>query len=353
MDNHEQARTGTYEHEQARTGTHEHELLDKGSRFPRLAFRALPLLLFLFLFLQPAHAQVHRVVVISDLNNAYGAVDYEPEVLATIDKIIHEWKPDLVLCGGDMVAGQRPSLTDARVDSMWMAFDAFVAKPLREAGIPFAFTIGNHDGSGYPNHVRDRALAQKYWTNPDHDPGLNFADGGNFPFWYSFHSGPLFVASWDASTESISVDNLQWLDAQLGADVAKDAAHRIVIGHLPLYGVAIGRDTRGNVLAQADSMRSWLEDRRVDMYISGHHHAWYPGRHTYMNLLNAGAIGSGPRSLLDGSAPRKTVTVIDMQVDGSGWTETTYDASTWNVVSPSTLPDKLETMNGTIIRRLD
>jgi Icc-related predicted phosphoesterase len=329
--------------------------LNSASRVLHLGSRVSSLFLFLFLFLFPnfTSAQVHRIVVISDLNNAYGAVDYEPEVLATIDKIIHEWKPQLVICGGDMVAGQRPSLTDARVDSMWMAFDVFVAKPLRDAGIPFAFTIGNHDGSGYPNHARDRAFASNYWNNPKHTPDLAFIDKGDFPFWYSYRSGPVFFASWDASTEAIPEENMHWLDEQLRTDVATGATHRIVLGHLPLYGVAIGRDTKGNVIANADSIRSWLEDRGVDLYVSGHHHAWYPGRHTYLNLLNAGAIGSGPRSLLDGSAPRKTVTVIDMSTDGSNWTETTYDAATWEIIDPSTLPAKLETMSGKIIRRLD
>lgn len=338
--------------------------LDSASRISNITFRIshsasrfllfvswISLLVSCFSF--PAHAQVHRIVVISDLNNAYGAVDYEPEVLATIDKIIHEWKPQLVLCGGDMVAGQRPSLSDSRVDSMWMAFDTFVAKPLRDAGIPFAFTIGNHDGSGYPNHARDRLSASKYWNDPRHTPDLDFIDRGEFPFWYSFRSGPVFIASWDASTESIPQENLSWLESQLSTDAATQARYRFTVGHLPLYGVAIGRDTKGNVIAQADSMRSWLETKDVDLYVSGHHHAWYPGRHTYLNLLNAGAIGSGPRSLLDGSEPRKTVTVIDIPLDGSPWLETTYDAATWEVIAPSTLPATLETLNGTIIRRLD
>lgn len=350
-------RTSMNKHEQARAVLQNSYQIGTLSRFSRLVSRVssllLPLLLFFISFPCLATAQTHRIVVISDLNNAYGSVDYEPEVLATINRIIHEWKPQLVICGGDMIAGQRPSLTDARVDSMWMAFDAFVAKPLRDAGIPFAFTIGNHDGSGYPNHVRDRASARSYWTIPEHSTGLNFVDKGDFPFWYSFRSGPVFFSSWDASTESIPNDNMSWLNSQLELDVARDASHRIVMGHLPLYGVAIGRDTKGNVLAKADSMRSWLEERGVDMYVSGHHHAWYPGRHTYLNLLNAGAIGSGTRSLLDGSAPRKTVTVIDMHLDGSNWVETTYDATTWEFVSPSSLPKQLETLGGTIIRRLD
>jgi len=311
------------------------------------------LLLILFLFLLPnfTKAQGHRIVIISDLNNAYGALDYEPEVDSTIVRIIRDWKPDLVLCGGDMIAGQRPALTDGRVDSMWMAFDKHIAAPLRDAGIPFGFTLGNHDGSGYPNHTRDRAFAKSYFSATKHNTGLNLADKGEFPFWYSFTSGPYFIASWDATTENIPQENLDWLAQQLETDQAKNATFRLVVGHLPLYGVAIGRDTRGNILANADSLRQFLEKRNVDLYISGHHHAWYPGRHTWLNLLNAGAIGSGARSLLDGSPPRKTVTIIDYPGEGQTFTETTYDASTWEVIDPSTLPASLDTINGLIKRR--
>jgi len=317
------------------------------------SYRFTTLLLILFLFLLPnfSKAQSHRIVVISDLNNAYGALDYEPEVDSTIVRIVRDWKPDLVLCGGDMIAGQRPALTDGRVDSMWMAFDKHIAAPLRNAGIPFGFTLGNHDGSGYPNHTRDRTFARTYFQAPANDTGLDLNDKGDFPFWYSFTSGPFFIASWDATTETITDENLIWLEQQLESETAKSAQFRLVVGHLPLYGVAIGRDTRGNILANADSLRHILEQRNVDLYISGHHHAWYPGRHTWLNLLNAGAIGSGPRSLLDGSTPRKTVTIIDYDGESQSFTETTYDATTWEIIDPSSLPATLETLNGVIKRR--
>ncbi|NBD34344.1 MAG: metallophosphoesterase, partial [Cyanobacteria bacterium] len=51
-----------------------------------------------------------RLVVISDLNTVYGATDYPPSVDQGI-ALIPYWQPDLVLCGGDMVAGQKSDLT--------------------------------------------------------------------------------------------------------------------------------------------------------------------------------------------------------------------------------------------------
>jgi predicted MPP superfamily phosphohydrolase len=46
-----------------------------------------------------------RIVVISDLNSEYGATDYRDEVKKAI-ALAPEWEPDIVLSGGDMVAGQ-------------------------------------------------------------------------------------------------------------------------------------------------------------------------------------------------------------------------------------------------------
>ena len=87
-----------------------------------------------------------RLVVISDLNGAYGSTDYEPEVGKALD-LLPFWKPDLVVCSGDMIAGQNPSLSEKEIRDMWAAFDASVAAPLRQAKLPFGFTIGNHDAS--------------------------------------------------------------------------------------------------------------------------------------------------------------------------------------------------------------
>jgi hypothetical protein len=68
-------------------------------------------------------------VVISDLNGAYGSTDYDPEVDQAI-ALMPFWNPDLVLCSGDMIAGQRTSLTRVQIQAMWAAFDRHVAAPL-------------------------------------------------------------------------------------------------------------------------------------------------------------------------------------------------------------------------------
>ena len=142
-----------------------------------------------------------RLAVISDLNSQYGSTTYAPEVDKAI-RLIPDWQPDLVLCGGDMIAGQKLSLSIAQIEAMWEAFDHHVAAPLRKAKIPFGFTIGNHDGSGAIAKdklifAQERDLAAAYWNDPAHDPGLNFLDRAQFPFYYSFLKDNIFYLVWD------------------------------------------------------------------------------------------------------------------------------------------------------------
>ena len=86
-------------------------------------------------------------MAISDLNSAYGSTDYEPEIDKGIN-LLPFWQPDMVVCSGDMIAGQKKTLTESQIKAMWAAFDNHIAAPLRQANIPFGFTIGNHDASG-------------------------------------------------------------------------------------------------------------------------------------------------------------------------------------------------------------
>ena len=144
-----------------------------------------------------------RLVVFSDLNSAYGPTDYDPEGDQAID-LIPFWQPDLVGCGCDMVAGQRASLTRGQIQAMWAAFDDHVAAPLRQAQIPFGVTVGNHDASSAwrDNRFifqRERDLAAAYWQDSAHDPGVDFVDRDDFPFYYSFQQGDVFVVVWDGT----------------------------------------------------------------------------------------------------------------------------------------------------------
>lgn len=298
-----------------------------------------------------------RIAVISDLNSQYGSTEYEPEVDQAI-ALIPDWKPDLVLCGGDMVAGQSPSLTQAEIQAMWAAFDQHVGAPLRQAKIPYGFTLGNHDASaalsvnGNFLFAQERDLAAAHWNNPKHDPGLTFVDRTQFPFYYTFAQNDIFYLVWDASTSKISAEQLAWVEKSLASDAAQNAKMRIAIGHLPLYAVAVGRDSLGEVLDQADQLRSLLEKYRVHTYISGHHHAYFPGHRGQLELLHAGILGSGPRPLLNSELPtQKTLTIIDVNLDSESTVYTTYDAVTLQLVDQQKLPRIIVGPNGRVLRR--
>jgi hypothetical protein len=304
----------------------------------------------------PARGDV-RIVVISDLNSAYGSTDYLPQVKRAI-AFLPDWEPDLVLCGGDMVAGQKSSLSPTAIAAMWQGFDRHIAAPIRAAQLPFGFTIGNHDASGSLVDGKylfagDRQAVLNYWQNPAHDPLLNFIDRQYFPFYYTFQQNDIFYLTWDASTASISPEQLQWVEISLASDIAQKSKLRIVIGHLPLYPVAEGKSAlAGNYLNDADSLRSLLEKYKVHTYISGHQHAYYPAYKGDLALLNTGALGDNPRPLLSGNLPpRRTLTVIDIQTNNLKTIYTTYDMDSLKVVDQNTLPSYIDAPNGRIIRR--
>lgn len=298
-----------------------------------------------------------RLVVISDLNSAYGSTDYDPEVDKGI-ALVPFWNPDVVLCGGDMVAGQDHSLSDDNLRAMWAAFDDHVAAPLRRANVPFGFTIGNHDASGAVQDgtflfQRERTIATEYWRDPAHDPGIDFVDRVDFPFYYTFEQGGVFFVVWDGSFSSIPPDKLNWVEQALSSERAKSAKMRVLLGHLPLYAVAEGRNRPFEVMANADQLREMLERHNVHTYISGHHHAYYPAHKGTLQLLHTGLLGSGPRAYIDSTLPpRKTITVVDIHFNNPELTTyTTYDIQTLEPVETEELPRFLVGHNGRVLRR--
>lgn len=296
------------------------------------------------------------IAVISDLNSQYGATDYEPEIDKAIELIITQWQPDLVLGGGDVIAGQKQSLTEEQIKAMWQAFDVHVARPLRKNQIPYAFTIGNHDGSGAIKNEQfvfsqERDLAAAYWNEPNHNSGIKFVDKANFPFYFSFLQDDIFYLVWDASTNKIDEQQLAWVEKSLSSDRAQQASMRIAIGHLPLYAVAQEKNKPGEYLAQAQQLQSLLEKYDVHTYISGHHHAYYPGKKGILQLLHAGALGQGARQLIDSNlSPQNTVTLINIEPIAQTTTYITYNIKTLEIIEESDLPRFIIGKNGLILR---
>src|SRR5690606_35651134 len=251
-----------------------------------------------------------RIAVVSDLNSGLGAADYEWQVDSIINRIPKIWKPDLVISGGDMVAGMGINDT-VHLQKMWDGFDKHIAKPLRDSNIPFAFTLGNHDGPR--SHPVERNFTRNFWNQPENRPGLDFVDDTHFPNYYSFLKDDIFIVSWEASSAEITPENLEWMKKQFQTTEAKNAKLRFVMGHMPLYSSAQERDSKGNVLANPEKLKKILEVNNVHTYISGHQHAYYPAKRGNLELLNTGAAGTGERSWLTiDKKPVNTVTIMDI-----------------------------------------
>ena len=302
---------------------------------------------------KPAEARPFRAVFLSDFNGPYGSTTYPAPLARVMQRIVNEWKPDIVLSAGDVVGAQKLTLTNAQRRAMWQAFDRNVAAPLRKAGIPSAFAVGNHDGSSLRNargrfvYQADRAALAAYWREPAHRPALPLSDASRFPFAYTFVFRGVFFAVVDASSNELQ--DRAWLEAQLASPAALGARLRVVIGHLPLAGFSSERNTAGDVLRDAAALRALFERAGVLAYVSGHHAAYYPGRLGELNVLATGGIGGRDYVGHPGTA-RSTVTVADFDPAGGVMKLRTFDAASGTEVPVGSLPPRIEGLGGPVVR---
>jgi 3',5'-cyclic AMP phosphodiesterase CpdA len=260
-----------------------------------------PLLALILLLGGVAGAAPLEVVVVSDLNGPYGQIGLHPRVRQAVARII-EAKPDLVISTGDMIAGQQPhpKLDERQLRDMWVEFHRTVTEPLAAAGIPLAITPGNHDASAYAAYAHERAAYARAWA--DRRPSLDFVDAANYPFRYAFRlGGTQFVALDATRTGPLSDEQRTWLETLLDAAPAGETT--VLFGHLPVWPVARGRETE---YLDDPALRRLLAEREVEVYLSGHHHAFYAGTHAGTLHVSQPCLGSGPRRLIggDGVSPR-------------------------------------------------
>ncbi len=248
-----------------------------------------------------------RVAVISDLNGSYGSTDYNDDVHAAIARIV-ALQPDLVLNTGDMVAGQRRGLD---YPAMWSAFHDAVTDPLRAARIPMAMTPGNHDASGHALFGAERAEYGRQWMQ--RRPELQYVDDAHFPFRYTFAAGPAFFVSLDATgVGPLDGEQMTWLATQLEAADAWPV--RVVFGHVPLY--PFSKEKHDEILGDP-ALEELLNAHGVTLFLSGHHHTYYPGRRGDLRLVGTSCLGTGLRHLL-GTDERSPRSFVLLEIDASG-----------------------------------
>jgi len=276
-----------------------------------LPWAALWLALLLLAGTGRAVAQPLRIAVISDLNGGYGSTEYESTVDGAVQRIL-ELKPDLVISTGDMVAGQRkPHLTRSQVEAMWRSFHARVSDPLAQAGIPVAVTPGNHDGSAYHGFELERQMYGEQWSA--RRPAVTFIDATHYPYHYAFTAGDALFVSLDATTlGGLPPEQMAWLEDLLARHGGK-YQKRIVFSHVPLWPFTQGRERE---FIGDPALEQLLKDAKVDLYLSGHHHAFYPGHKDGIHLVGQSCVGAGPRRLI-GSAARSPRAITLIEIDGA------------------------------------
>lgn len=278
-------------------------------------------------------AEPLRVVVISDLNGSYGSTTYGQAVHDAVEAVV-ALAPDMVLSTGDMVAGQQAGLDYA---AMWTGFHAAVSDHLDAHGLPFAVTPGNHDASGYPAFALERELFVEQWM--PRKPAVEYLDDGDYPLRYSFTAGPALFISLDSTTVGhLGAEQMAWIEAQLEAGARMPI--KVLYGHVPLVPFAVGRETE---IIGDPALETMLEQHQVTLFISGHHHAYYPGRRGTVRYVSTSCLGSGPRALIGTTTPTpRSLLVLELDPDGTitlldALAEPTFDTA----IPRDTLPTAL------------
>jgi 3',5'-cyclic AMP phosphodiesterase CpdA len=288
-----------------------------------------------------------RVVVLSDFNESYGSVRYAATVGDAVRRTV-ALRPDLVISTGDMIAGQRlaPPLSADAVGAMWQAFHQQVTEPLARAGLPFAVTPGNHDASSGARFALERDIYRAQWA--PRKPALDFVDASGYPFQYAFRvRGALFVSLDATFVGHLSAPQKQWLDGLLQAE-GQQATHRVVFTHVPLWPFAVGRERDYLGDPELDAI---LQRGRVGLFLSGHHHAYYPGWKDGVRHVSQGCLGAAPRPLIGTASPApRTITVIELGADGTVQLDAYGGAGFDEVVPRSTLPPRITAHGSTLLR---
>ena len=93
-----------------------------------------------------------------------------------------------------------------------------------------------------------------------------------------------------------------------------NASSRFVFAHLPQWPVSQGGESE--ILGDF-ALEQILLYHRVDAYLSGHHHAFYPGVHNSMLYVSQACVGAGPRPLIGEEKPSvRALTVMTINRTG-------------------------------------
>lgn len=229
-------------------------------------------------------------VFIADLNGRYGSDHYHDRVAEAVAAIIL-LQPEAVVIAGDMIAGQaRPPLPESRIDAMWATFDRVVYQPLHRAGIRVLAVPGNHDASIYPAFSHERRAYEAYWR-----PRAPAAMSGDsrFPWYYSVDLDAGRFVGLDVTAPGVLSEAQEAFLARQRQTARSVETPLLVATHLPMYPVSVGR--------RPEVFSAVAEPGPGEIWVSGHHHAYYAGVNADGGLqLSLPPLGGNRRAWLGG-----------------------------------------------------
>ena len=247
-----------------------------------------------------------HVAVISDINESYGTIGYSPVTLGAVQDIIRR-KADFVLSPGDLVAGQKQGLD---YDAMWRAFHYQIGDVFFDNDIEFFMAPGNHDASAYSQHFAERQAMARAFEN--RLPKTPLLEGSHYPFYYAVEIRGVLVVALDI-TRPIRNDDpqLEWLALILEKHASRRA--NLIIGHLPIFPIDFG--SLWEVAGSSKLLDILTKSPSPTLYISGHHHIYYPAHFGELRLVACPALGAGPRSIYANGRPMNGYVMIDIPPD--------------------------------------
>jgi hypothetical protein len=287
-----------------------------------------------------------RIAVISDIHDSLGSTRYSSRVTSAVKRIV-ELEPDLVICTGGMIAGQKrvSRLTTRELNLMWASFNKTVLKPLNKAGIPMAIAPGSHDVSPAESFEAEREAFDRQWRT--RRPKLDFIDRSDFPFQYAFSIGPaLFVVVESTVPGPIPPATTDWVQKIL-VDHGSAHAHRILVTHLGQWPVSQGLEAEVSADRELEAI---LQFHAVSAVLNGHNRAFFPGVREGVLHISQGNLGGGTRRLIgsDAATPH-TFTVLEISAESIAFNA--LKAPTFAVeVDIEQLPENIRSPEATLVR---
>lgn len=179
-------------------------------------------------------------------------------------------------------------------------------------------------------------------------PPLEYVEASAYRFQYAFAMGPVLFISLDATyVGHLSEREKRWLDGLL-LQHGRAYRHRVVFSHIPLWPFTHGRET--DYLGD-EELEGLLQRHRVDLYLSGHHHAYYPAAKDGVRYVSRACLGAAPRSLLGGhQRSERAITVIEFPTDAPISVEAYRAPAYTERIDRRTLPERVVSKRAALVR---